>query len=83
MSNWQLQEAKARLSELVKVAENEGPQYITVHGEPTAVILSQKDYEKLTRPNTSFLEFLAKSPLKGIKLEITRDASKNRRDIDL
>jgi antitoxin Phd len=50
MSQWQLQEGKARLSELVKVAESEGPQYITVHGEPTAVVLSQNDYEKLTKP---------------------------------
>ena len=40
MSSWQLQEAKARLSELVKSAEHEGPQEITVHGRPAAVVLS-------------------------------------------
>lgn len=83
MSDWQLQEAKARLSELVKVAESEGPQYITVHGEPAVVVISQKDYEKLTHPKTSFIEFLTKSPLKGVKIQFNRDSSKTRGDLDL
>lgn len=32
MHAWQMQEAKARLSEVVKCAESEGPQNITLHG---------------------------------------------------
>jgi hypothetical protein len=32
MKAWQMQEAKARLSEVVKSAESEGPQNITLHG---------------------------------------------------
>lgn len=83
MSDWQLQQAKARFSELVKVAESEGPQYITVHGEPTVVVIALKDYEKLTLPKSSFGEFLAKSPLKGVKLDVNRAKSKTRRDIEL
>ena len=31
--NWQLQEAKNRLSELVKAAKSKGPQVITVRGK--------------------------------------------------
>jgi prevent-host-death family protein len=31
--NWQLQEAKNRLSEVVKAAESKGPQVITVRGQ--------------------------------------------------
>lgn len=36
MRTWQLQEAKARLSEVVKQASKECPQTITMRGEPTA-----------------------------------------------
>jgi hypothetical protein len=31
VSNWQLQDAKARLSEVMKKAAQEGPQHITLH----------------------------------------------------
>ena len=47
-TDWQLQEAKARLSELVKSAQHKGPQQITVHGKPAAVVLSRGDYDRLT-----------------------------------
>ena len=50
MMTWQLQKAKARLSELIKKAAKEGPQSITIHGQPTAVILSSEEYERLTKP---------------------------------
>ena len=42
--HWALQEAKARLSELVRAAEKE-PQHITVRGEPAAVLISEKEYK--------------------------------------
>jgi prevent-host-death family protein len=38
MQTWQLQEAKAHLSEAVRDAERAGPQQITVHGRPEAVV---------------------------------------------
>lgn len=49
-NEWQLQEAKNKLSQLVKEANKGVPQYITVHGKSTAVILSANDYEKLKKP---------------------------------
>ena len=48
MQMWQMQEAKARLSEVIKCAETLGPQNITVHGQPVAVVVSQAMFEKLT-----------------------------------
>ncbi|MCC7413400.1 MAG: type II toxin-antitoxin system Phd/YefM family antitoxin, partial [Gammaproteobacteria bacterium] len=48
MDTWQLQEAKARSSELVKRAANQGPQEITLRGRPVAVVLSREDFERLT-----------------------------------
>jgi prevent-host-death family protein len=35
---WPLQEAKAKFSELVRRAQREGPQTVTLHGEPAVVI---------------------------------------------
>lgn len=77
MARWQLQEAKARLSELVQSARK-SPQEITVRGEPSAVVLSIKEYERLRRGQRrkkSFLDFLRNSPLAGADLEIDRDRS--------
>ena len=73
MKTWQLQEAKARLSEVIKQARTDGPQTITMRGEPTAVIISREDYEHLRRPRESFVEFMRKSPLSGIDLETARE----------
>ena len=35
---WALQEAKAKFSELVRLAQTEGPQTVTVHGQPAVTI---------------------------------------------
>jgi antitoxin Phd len=75
MASWQLQEAKARLSELVRSAEDDGPQEITVHGRPAAVIVSKTDYDRLQGQKPSFVEFMRRSPLVGIDLRIRRDRS--------
>ena len=79
---WQLQDAKARFSEVVKRAGAQGPQNITVRGELTAVVLSWEDYQQLTKPKASFADFMKKSPLAGTDLNIERDDS-DCRDIDL
>ena len=74
--NWQLQEAKARLSEVVKKAEAEGPQHITVRGEPTVVVLSEVDYQQLIGPEESLVEFMRRSPLYSQEdVEFARDKS--------
>jgi prevent-host-death family protein len=79
MNAWQMQEAKARLSELVKCAENEGPQYITHHGQSVAVVVSQTMYDRLTG-NALGLEALMKSsPLfDAADVQFERDTSPNR-----
>lgn len=75
---WQLQEAKARLSEVVKTAAKEGPQEITVRGETAAVLLSGKDFARLAKPRPGFVEFLRRSPLAGVDLKLARDRSPDR-----
>ncbi len=78
MTSWQLQEAKARLSEVIKKAVKDGPQMITVHGEPSAVVISSKEYERLKHPPESFLKFMRRSPLYGVELDIERQQTLTR-----
>jgi prevent-host-death family protein len=78
MQIWQLQEAKARLSEVIQKALNEGPQDISLRGRPAAVVLSYVDYERLTRPKLNFTTFLHDSPLHDVELDLERDTSLTR-----
>jgi prevent-host-death family protein len=58
VQDWQLQDAKNRFSELVKRARVEGPQTVTVHGQRAAVIVSAQEFDALTKPSVSFVDFL-------------------------
>ena len=79
MHTWQMQEAKARLSEVVKLAESEGPQDITLHGRSVAVLLSRKAFERLSGTENSLDEFMRRSPLYGLEeIEFERDQSMTR-----
>lgn len=79
---WALQDAKAHLSQLVKKAQKQGPQFISVRGDPAVVVISQQEYKSLTTPTISIVEFFRKSPLVGLPLDLSRDTSPNR-DTDL
>ena len=48
MAIWQLQEAKSRFSEVVDLSLREGPQTVTRRGEAAVVVLSVKEYRRLT-----------------------------------
>ena len=79
---WQLQEAKAMFSKVVRSAKNE-PQIITIHGKESAVILSMDDYRKLTNPNESLVSFMEQSPWASVELELPERQSDEMRKIDL
>ena len=69
---WQLQEAKNRLSQVVDSALHSGPQTITLRGKPAAVVVSFEEYRKLAQPRTGLSQFFRQSPLHGIELDLTR-----------
>jgi prevent-host-death family protein len=76
--DWQLQEAKARFSELFRLAREDGPQRVTKHGRTAVVVLPAEEYERLLNTNAqkgSLARFFADSPLagSGIQLERRRD----------
>lgn len=79
---WQLQEAKARFSELVNEVERDGYHTITKNGHPVAVIISKKDFEKLNTPKNSLLDFFRDAPLPDFDLDIQRSKDQGR-SIDL
>ncbi|MDF1760423.1 MAG: type II toxin-antitoxin system Phd/YefM family antitoxin [Coxiellaceae bacterium] len=82
MQQWQLQEAKAKFSEVINKAVTQGPQNITVRGESKAVVISIDEYEKLTKNKKTFLQLMRQSPLVGVDFKVTRDKSTTR-DTDL
>ncbi|CDQ11871.1 Prevent-host-death family protein [Acidithiobacillus ferrivorans] len=82
-TQWPLQEARNHLSDVVKRARNDGPQTITLHGEPAVVVLSVEQFRTLTRPNQTLSEFFADSPLRGLDLEVERDHHDVGRDVSL
>lgn len=82
MATWQLQKAKAHFSEVVRKAIHEGPQKVTLRGKSVVVIITQKELDRLKKPKSTFVEFMQKSPLMGIKLNLQRNTSLTR-EIDL
>jgi prevent-host-death family protein len=76
MQTWQMQEAKARLSEVVKRAAHEGPQDITLHGRSVAVMLSRETFDRLAGSGESLVAFMQRSPLYGLEdVRLDRDKS--------
>ena len=77
---WQLQEAKAKFSELVQKAIDEGPQTVTRHGKPAVVVLAAEQFDLMEKRQISLKDLLQSTPWH--ELEIERDKSYPR-DIDL
>ena len=81
-SQWQLQTAKARFSELFRRVRSEGPQYVTRGGKEAVVVLPAEDYERWTaraRQPRNLLRFFAESPLAGAGLELERQPDYGRK----
>lgn len=80
---WQLQEAKSRFSEVIDDALNDGPQVITRRGVETAVVIGIKEYRQLLLGRKKLSEFFRESPLVDVDIDLTRDKSPGRKDIEL
>lgn len=77
-SRWQLQEAKSRFSEVVDEALSHGPQQITRHGEEVVVVLSTKEFRRLTRPKGDIVAFFSRSPFGEVDVDLSRSQEKAR-----
>jgi prevent-host-death family protein len=81
-AGWKLQDAKARFSELVRRAQTEGPQRVTVRGRDAVVVIAADELESLLPrqdavPFVTFMEGLSVD-----RLDLTRDRDAGR-DIEL
>jgi antitoxin Phd len=74
LQDWKLEGAKAGLSEVVRLAQEQAPQRIIVQGEDAVVVISAKEFMKLLplleQPNLHTL--LSQSPLSRLDLEPAR-----------
>ena len=59
---WQVQDAKARFSELLETSLAEGPQIVTKRGVETAVLVSIEEWRRLERMSKPDLKELLLAP---------------------
>jgi len=79
---WTLEIAKARFSEVVRRARNEGPQHVTVRGRDSVVVMSSDEFERLTAagPTVPFVTFMVSLDLPDLDIERENDRG---RDVEL
>ena len=71
LKGWKLEDAKARFSELVRLAREQAPQRVTVYGEDAVVVLSAAEYARLApaAEQPSLHAMLSRSPLKDLDFD--------------
>jgi antitoxin Phd len=79
---WKLEDAKARFSEVVRLARTEGPQRVTVRGKDAVVVISVEELNRLLPPeaHVSFVEFMEGLYVEGLNLSRETDRG---RDLEL
>lgn len=73
-AQWQLQEAKAKFSELIRRAQNEGPQHVTIHGREGVVVLTAEEFRRLRGGLTGreLIKAIQASPYRSVEIEPER-----------
>lgn len=79
---WKLEDAKARFSEVVRRAQREGPQRVTVRGRDAVVVISAEELERLLpgERRLGFVEFMESLYVEGLDLGREPDSG---RDVEL
>ena len=78
---WSLQDAKARFSELFRMAWASQPQRVRRRSGGEVVVISLEQFESLVnsaKSRESLSSFLARSPLAGSGLDLERDTDEGR-----
>ncbi|ESQ74069.1 hypothetical protein ABAC402_16355 [Asticcacaulis sp. AC402] len=72
-----LQDAKARFSEVVRLARIEGPQLVTVHGRDEVVIVAADEFRRMSgeASGAALIVAMQASPSPDIEIEPLRAAS--------
>jgi antitoxin Phd len=75
-ATWRLEEAKARFSEVVRRAHDQGPQYVTVRGKQAVAIIDAAELERLLPADPTVIplvQFLESLYVEGLDLTRERD----------
>ena len=81
-ADWQVQTAKARFSELFRKAREDGPQVVSKGGKESVVVLPVEQYDALLAragQPTRLVDFLQRSPLRGVELDLERNPDTGRK----
>ena len=81
-STWTVADAKAKLSEVINLAQSQGPQTITRNGRTAVVVVAAEEWERKTRRTGNLAEFFAASPLRASRLNAKRVKDRPRK-VDL
>ena len=75
-SRWRLRDAKARFSELVRLAHSSGPQHVTLHGRDSVVVVDAVEFHRLKGARTGqlLIDALQASPHREVEVAPRRSA---------
>ncbi len=73
-TRWIFQDAKARLSEVVRRARSEGPQHVTVHGRPGVVVVAEEEFRRMkgTVTGAALINAMQACPFPEVALIVDR-----------
>jgi prevent-host-death family protein len=76
--SWKLEDAKARFSEVVRRAQSEGPQRVTVRGRDAVVVISAAELQELLPQSDQLplVDFMESLYVEG--LDLTREPDRGR-----
>jgi antitoxin Phd len=82
MKHWQVQEAKARFSELLDASVRDGPQIVTRRGVETAVLVPIEEWKRLSAKRQRTLKELLLADEPRFDFDLPRIPFKRRAPID-
>jgi prevent-host-death family protein len=75
---WSVAEAKAKFSEVIERAREEGPQRVTKNGRDAVIVVSVDEWDNARQPTGSVLDVLRKADLGDDELVIERNRERLR-----
>ncbi|MGO9337776.1 MAG: type II toxin-antitoxin system prevent-host-death family antitoxin [Terracidiphilus sp.] len=76
---WKLEDAKAKLSEVVRLAATNGPQWVTIRGKEAAVVIAPEQYRQLLpkpKGHQTLVRFLQGLGLEKLDIERENDTGR-------
>ena len=81
MRAWQVQDAKARFSELLEASLKDGPQMVTRRGVPAAVVVPAETWARMEKANKPTLKDLLLSDENRFDIDLPKRGRLRRRPI--